>query len=160
LAGVSKLHRSALKRSDVRDWAIVLFKLSTGRETMRCSGPKWFSAGLALDPEGKRVAAACSDDLVYVWDTTTGKLLAKAKAHKGGASIVAWSSDGLKLLSGGADKTLAIWDAATLAESSRETLSDQVRFSDLVSRGAVAPSGGGLTLKNSRTELGPRAPSS
>ncbi|MGC1376815.1 MAG: hypothetical protein WA821_11350 [Anaerolineales bacterium] len=61
----------------------------------------------ALSPDGKWVAAGCSDNLIYIWDAHTGKTAFTLKAD---VASVAFSPDGSLLASGGADETVRIWD--------------------------------------------------
>lgn len=48
-------------------------------------------------------------------------------AHAGGTTAVAWSSDGALVASGGLDRTVAVWDAATGAAVARSPVSDPPR---------------------------------
>jgi eukaryotic-like serine/threonine-protein kinase len=56
----------------------------------------------------------CGDSDVYMWDIATGK---KAKAFEGKGSYLvnsmSLSADGRRLLTGGEDKMLRLWDTAT-----------------------------------------------
>lgn len=70
--------------------------------------------GLAFSPDGKHLAAACSDGLVRVFDVETGKLIiSSAKEHTEAAYSVAYSPDGKKLLTVGKD-AVKVWDVSTL----------------------------------------------
>jgi WD40 repeat protein len=72
-------------------------------------------AGLALNPNGRRVAEAVSDDdTATIRDLTTGKATASLKGAKaitwyGGESIIAWSSDGKTLATAGEDG-IRLWE--------------------------------------------------
>jgi WD40 repeat protein len=49
--------------------------------------------------------------LLRVWDAESGALLATLEGHQGRVTSVAWSPDGRRLLSGGDDGSLRVWDA-------------------------------------------------
>jgi len=72
--------------------------------------------GLAFSPDGKHLAAACSDGLVRVFDVETGKLITtSAKEHSETAYSVAYSPDGKKLLTVGKD-AVKVWDVTALVK--------------------------------------------
>lgn len=66
--------------------------------------------GMALSPDGERVATVGVDQLVKVWLPKTGELVISLRGHRQHVSTVAFSPDGAQLLSGGSDG-LRIWDA-------------------------------------------------
>jgi WD40 repeat protein len=65
---------------------------------------------LAFSPNGKHLAAACSDHRVYVWDTETGRRLHQLLEYHDTVTCVTYSPDGKWLVAGGADKRIAIWE--------------------------------------------------
>ncbi len=66
--------------------------------------------GLALSPDGKRVAVVGSAGPLKVWDTEAGRELASQTA---GRTAVAYSANGKLLAAAGADNTILICDAIT-----------------------------------------------
>lgn len=84
-----------------------------------------FSGGqigaVAFSPDGSKIAAA-SRKSIYFWEVRTGKSLATMQAHNISVNALAFSADGLKLLSGGGmhsrsedafDSPLKLWDVQT-----------------------------------------------
>ncbi|MGO9506595.1 MAG: WD40 repeat domain-containing protein, partial [Mycobacterium sp.] len=70
--------------------------------------------GVALCPDGLRLAAAGDDTNVWVWDTVTGQPVGgPLTGHTSRVHCVAYSPDGRRLVSAGGDKTVRVWDAAT-----------------------------------------------
>src|SRR5262249_17021217 len=63
-------------------------------------------------PHGKRLASACADFHLYIWDTATGRAL-KAEGHQSQASQVCFSHGGDLLASHGWDSALRLWDSRT-----------------------------------------------
>jgi len=53
--------------------------------------------------------------LVRIWDARTGELLEKLQGHGNAVQGVAFTPDGLGLVSGSSDKTLKYWDVSRLA---------------------------------------------
>ena len=67
---------------------------------------------LALSPDGRTVAwGLCrSEPLVHLLDVATGKERHTFAGHLGGVQTLTFSADGKKLVSGGSDATLLVWD--------------------------------------------------
>lgn len=63
---------------------------------------------LAFKPDGTQLVAAVGSR-VLVYDTTDGDLLHALKGHKDSVYAVAYSANGKRFASGGADKTVIIW---------------------------------------------------
>ena len=68
---------------------------------------------VAVSPDGTRVASACADREVRLFELATGALVrayAGEAGHKGQVLAVAFNSRGDQLATGGADNTARVWD--------------------------------------------------
>ena len=68
---------------------------------------------VALSPDGRQAVSASQDNLLRLWDISTGLLLRTFDTQTGGTDSVAFSPDGRRILAGGNDARLRIWDVAT-----------------------------------------------
>jgi WD40 repeat protein len=71
---------------------------------------------LAFSPDGARLATACRDGRVRLWDWRAGKLLAELGDQQGEANFVTFSPDGKLLASGDDAGRVVIRDSATHAK--------------------------------------------
>jgi WD40 repeat protein len=56
------------------------------------------------------LASAGLDNTIMLWDSTTGKRIAKLEGHSDGVQTIAFSADGSLLVSGGDDNSVRVWD--------------------------------------------------
>jgi WD40 repeat protein len=68
---------------------------------------------VAFSPDGKRIISGSQDNMVYLRDANTGKLIGSLEGHKEDINSVAFSPDGKRIISGSEDKTLRLWDTNT-----------------------------------------------
>ena len=69
---------------------------------------------LAASPDGARVLGGSRyDGKLRLFDVRTGKELRRLPGHAGWVTCVAFSADGARALSGGADGTVKLWDVAS-----------------------------------------------
>jgi WD40 repeat protein len=66
---------------------------------------------VAFSPDGKLLASGGDDQIVKIWDVSTGQEAADSfRGHTGYVMSVAFSPDGKLLASGGKDETVRVWD--------------------------------------------------
>jgi WD40 repeat protein len=68
---------------------------------------------LALAPDGKTLALAISQQVIQLWDITTGKEITTVPDHREGISHLSLSADGKTLATSGRCGHVCIWDRAT-----------------------------------------------
>ncbi len=95
---------TAAVKERIRSWDTVDWRPYV---TMRGHGGRVY--GLALNPDGTRLASASKDGTVKIWDTATGRELLTLEGHIHRVLSVAFSPDGTTLASSSADKTIRIW---------------------------------------------------
>jgi WD40 repeat protein len=71
-----------------------------------------YANDLAISPDGSTIAVAGSLG-IWLLDAATLQPLRLLEGHAGAALSVDWSPDGARLVSGGEDGTLRVWDVAT-----------------------------------------------
>jgi eukaryotic-like serine/threonine-protein kinase len=72
-----------------------------------------FTSAVTFSPDGRRLASGNYDQVVKIWDTTTGKELFVLKGHADWVMSVAFSPDGQHLASASFDGKVKIWDCTT-----------------------------------------------
>ena len=68
---------------------------------------------MSFSPDGKTVAGASDESIIYLWNTETGTLRQKLSTYTGKVTSVAYSPDGSTLASAGDDNVIHIWDSGT-----------------------------------------------
>jgi WD40 repeat protein/tRNA A-37 threonylcarbamoyl transferase component Bud32 len=101
--------RKAAGRGEVRrtlDGLVAVWGDSRLKHWDRLTGAAW-------SPDGKRIASSGFDEVVRVWDASTGRELLTLRGHAGLVYAVAYSRGGKWLASCGLDRTVRIWKADT-----------------------------------------------
>jgi len=69
--------------------------------------------GVAFDPDGAKIAAACADHTVKIWNISTRKVIQTLRGHDSEVFSVAFSPDRRHVVSAGADRWVRLWDLST-----------------------------------------------
>ena len=95
------------------DFAIEIWDTATGQHIRRLEGHKGQVNGLAVSPDGTRLASAAWDGSIRLWDIGTGDTLAVMDGHSSSVSDVVFAPDGSLVYSASADGTIRTWDVTT-----------------------------------------------
>lgn len=90
------------------DKTALLWEPDSGRLLKTLGTKLWFS-DVAMSPNGKQVALALGSS-IPVFDNDLGEQVKLLIGHTKAVSSVAFASDGWRLVSGSADKTVRLWD--------------------------------------------------
>ena len=92
--------------------------------------------GVAVSPDGRRIATASGDTTAKIWDAASGRELLTLKGHRDWLRSVAFSPDGSRIVTASHDQTARVWDAATGRELFRLK-----GHSDVVAAALFSPDG-------------------
>ena len=86
----------------------------TGEELLVLEGHNGQVNGVAISPDGKRVASGAYDKLIRLWDAETGAEIRSFKGHTApvGCGLM-FTPDGARLVSKSGDGTVRIWDVSS-----------------------------------------------
>lgn len=104
---------------------ISIWDLATGKwlQTLKNDSVRNFSETVVFSADGLRLASP-KDGEIKIWDIVTGTCLQTFSGHQTYVASLAFSPDGLQLVSGAGDHTIKVWDLA--ADSSSQLLQDQI----------------------------------
>ena len=80
-------------------------------ENVRSSGNVAYAGAIAWSPDGTLLATSGSDNLVKIWQTETGELVAELSGHID-AYLLSWSPDGTRFISNSINNT-RLWNSQT-----------------------------------------------
>jgi WD40 repeat protein len=72
--------------------------------------------GLAFSPDGERIASACGNGMIKIWNSRTGDPIQSFSAHTDSVVSIAFHTDGKHLASVGFDQLVKVWDLTTEKE--------------------------------------------
>ena len=111
----------ALVTGDTERW-VRLWDLDDGQpEVVHVAGPL---TAFALAPDGQTIAAGGEDGAITL--LAPGAAPRRIAAHGGAVEALAFAADGKTLASGSGDRTLRLWDVATLAPRAEVKHADTV----------------------------------
>jgi WD40 repeat protein len=68
---------------------------------------------VSFSPDGKRLVAGGESGRAYIWDVSSGKLMAELRGHTSRVWDVAWGTANGRVATGSADLTARVWDPDT-----------------------------------------------
>ena len=97
-----------------------VWEASSERESLLLRGNSPDLLAVAISPDGQRIAtgggtfgenrvATVTNQVGEVWEMASGKKLFTLEGHNAGISSLAFSSNGLWIVSGSADQTARVW---------------------------------------------------
>ncbi len=92
------------------DTALLVLNLGTGEEIQRYGKFTSPLSCVALSPDGKWIAAGTDAGIIRVWKGGDAKAHYTLTGHQGAVRSVAIQDGGRWVLSGGADRTVRLWD--------------------------------------------------
>jgi WD40 repeat protein len=104
------------------DRTVKLWNVERGERVETLSQPTKDVNAVAFSPDGTKLYAGGVDNRIRVWKIsetaveTTNPILESRYAHEGAILRLVFSDDGKYLLSSADDRTVKLWDAATLRE--------------------------------------------
>jgi len=93
--------------------ALTIWDLNSGQAQGSWQAHSDWLLGSAVSPDGRELATAGADRMIYIWDLHTRKRLFSLSGHHGKVLSVDFSADSALLASAGEDKSVRLWDAHT-----------------------------------------------
>lgn len=93
--------------------SIKLSDLTTGKQLWLTKKYQKHFREVAISPDGKSIAGANIDGIVYLWDINTGEQTKTLYGHKARVDSLAFSPEGSILATGSWDDTIRLWNVKT-----------------------------------------------
>ena len=140
------------------DRTVRMWHISGGNCLRLFTGHTGNVTAIACSPDGKTLASADDAGNIVLWNLETGRRKKRMRGHaKGGIWSLSWSVESSVLVSGGADKTVRVWDVlmetpesySSSGSKNDATKAAQADEADADGKGGKdkAPTDGALTTK-------------
>lgn len=99
------------------DGTVKVWDVATRRRLVTLTGAEGPLYGVAVHPEGGQFATAGGDGTIRVWvrDGEEWRLKRSVVAHRSGTEHIVYSTDGRRIVTGGTDRMVKIWDSNPLS---------------------------------------------
>jgi WD40 repeat protein len=98
---------------------IRVYDTATGESAWELPAHKVGINGIALDPEGVRLATTSLDETVGLWDLTTRRKLGSYGKSPLGYRAVTFSRDGRRIAAAAGENLVQVWDVTSRREVAR-----------------------------------------
>jgi serine/threonine protein kinase/WD40 repeat protein/tetratricopeptide (TPR) repeat protein len=103
--------RLALSVRRANHWAVEVLDVATGHVQQTLPHPQQVSP--YWHPDGRMLATGCQDQLIRLWDVSSGRILRTLKGHQSKAIGCAFNRTGDRLLSNDWNNVLRVWEPSS-----------------------------------------------
>ena len=99
------------------DGTVKVWDVASLRRLFTLTGAEGPLFGVAVHPEGGQIATAGGDGTIRIWvrDGEEWQVKRSVVAHRRGTEHIVYSADGRKIVTGGTDRVVKIWDSNPLS---------------------------------------------